>query len=36
MFALLETDKFSNVFPAQHPSVGRATAMLKNLLEDAT
>ena len=36
MFALSETDKFSGVFPAQHPHASRAAAILENLLEDQT
>ena len=33
MVPLPETEKFSNVFPAQRP---RAAAILENLLEDPT
>ena len=36
MVPLPETEKFSNVFPAQRPRAGRAAAILENLLEDPT
>ena len=36
MLALSETDKFSSVFPAQHPRAGWVAAILKNLLQDPT